>query len=92
MKEIETALVAYASALAECSRSTHHAANRPRYERHLAQVALMFLGLHGKNPREDLKTIVKGERHSFGWDFMEGEDGKIAESAFDSFAKLVESS
>ena len=90
MNKIEEALVSYVSVLAEGSAGTHHAANRPRYERHLAQAALMFLALCGKKTREDLKSIVKQERHSFGWDMMEGDDGKATEAAFDAFAKQVE--
>jgi hypothetical protein len=50
----------------------------------------MFLALRGKKTREELKSIVKQERHSFGWDMMEGDSGKATEAAFDAFAKQVE--
>jgi hypothetical protein len=34
--------------------------------------------------------LVAEERRSFGWDFLEGEAGATAESAFSQFADFIE--
>ncbi len=82
-------LAAYVAALAHAERNTRRAEDRTRYRNHLAMAALIFECLH----RGDLvsaKTFVSEERRSFGWDYLDGDAGATAESAFKSFADLID--
>jgi hypothetical protein len=40
---------------------------------------------------EGLRQLVASERRCYGWSFLSGPPGEAAETAFDQFAKLVES-
>lgn len=52
----------------------------------------MYAALEKHRSMKKLKELVASERHSFGWDYLDGSEGKAAEAAFDAFAKLVETS
>jgi hypothetical protein len=79
----------YIAALSNAASKTRRAEDRSRYRDHLATAALIFERLQ----QEDLpsaKQLVADERRSFGWDFLDGEPGAKAESAFSRFAEFIE--
>lgn len=81
-------LAAYAAVLSESLRNTHRDENRTRYRDRLA-AALIFERLQ----HDDLvstRELVAEERRSFGWDFLDGQAGATAESAFSRFAEFIE--
>ena len=49
----------------------------------------MFKAISHDRSLEDLRSIVRRERHSFGWSFLSGEEGHQAEAAFNTFATLL---
>ena len=53
--------------------------------------ARMFVAIEKYASLEKLRQLVEDERHSFGWGYLVGSHGGTAESAFSTFAKLVES-
>ena len=92
MERYKTALAEYISILESSSRETTGAEDRSHYQRHLAAAAQMFCAIQKKNSLEELRELVKSERHSYGWDFLDGSAGRATESAFHHFAMLVEDS
>jgi hypothetical protein len=82
-------LATYIAALSNAVEKTRRAEDRSRYRDHLAAAALVFERLQ----QGDLvsgKQLVADERRSFGWDFLDGEAGASAESAFSRFAEFIE--
>jgi hypothetical protein len=82
-------LATYISALSDAARNSRRAENRSRYQDHLAAAALVFERLHHSDV-VSAKQLVAEERRSFGWDFLDGEAGAAAESAFSRFADFIE--
>ena len=84
-------LAAYVSVLERAAGETNQADDRPKYQQHLAAAAQMYTAIihHCSVPR--LKELVSQERRSFGWGFLAGDMGTEVETAFDGFAKVVES-
>ncbi len=68
----------------------YRAEDRRRYQQHLAAAVLIYAALEKHRSREKLKELVASERRSYGWDYLDGSEGKAAEAAFDEFAKFVE--
>ena len=62
---------------------------KARFGDHLAAAALLFGGLWTGNVVETERLMAE-ERKSFGWDFLTGESGSVAESAFARLATFVE--
>ena len=85
------ALAEYISVLQTSADITHQAEDRPKYSRHLACAARMFLAIENYSSLDKLLQLVDDERHSFGWDYLIGSAGDTAEAAFNTFATLVES-
>jgi hypothetical protein len=92
MEKLEIALAEYIAVLGSRAASTSRAEDRGRYERHLAQAALMYAALKKHASIGMLKELVASERRSYGWDFLGGPEGILAESSFNEFAELVERS
>jgi hypothetical protein len=90
MERLKSALAEYISTLEASTAKTHQAEDRSRYQQHLAAAALMYAALEKHRSIEKLKELVASERHSYGWDYLDGSEGKAAEAAFNAFAKLVE--
>jgi hypothetical protein len=90
MEELERALAEYISVLQSSSKTTNRAEDRPRYQQHLAEAALMYAALKKDRSVKKLKELVASERHGYGWDYLDGPAGDEAEAAFNVFAKLVE--
>jgi hypothetical protein len=90
MEQIKSALAEYISSLEASAAKTHRAEDRSRYQHHLAAAALMYAALEKHRSIEKLRELVASERRSYGWDYLDGPEGKAAEVAFDEFAKLVE--
>lgn len=91
MKSIEDALAEYIDTLATSAAHCHHANDRPLYDKHLAAAAIMFASFRRTGSTTVLKEYVAQERRAYGRSFLSGPEGEGAESAFDRFAKLVES-
>ena len=90
MDSYKSALAQYVSVLERSGAGTTRAEDRSRYQQHLASAALMFCAIQEHQSVEKLRELVAAERHSYGWDFLDGPAGKAAESAFHRFALLVE--
>ena len=90
MQKLKGALADYIAVLDTSATKTKRAEDRVRYQQHLAAAALMYVALEKHRSLEKLKELVASERHSYGWDYLDGPPGEAAEAAFDAFAKLVE--
>ena len=82
-------LAAYVAVLANALRKTRRAEDRSRYRDHLATAALVFERLQ-QGDLVSAKQLIAEERRSFGWDYLDGDDGAAAESAFSRFADFIE--
>ena len=85
------ALAEYISVLQTSADNTHQTEDRPKYSRHLAYAARMFVAIENYCSLDNLMQLVDDERHSFGWDYLVGSEGDTAEAAFNTFANLIES-
>jgi hypothetical protein len=83
-----SALDTYIATLAESARLTAQAENRSRYRDHLACAAVVFHLLHVHDVA-GAKKLVMEERRSYGWDFLTGQEGAAAETAFSTFAEFM---
>lgn len=83
------ALANYIEVLAASSRDTTTAGDRPRYRAHLAAAAEMFSAIHLEDAPERLKMLIQSEERSYGVDFLSGDCGERATSAFAAFAARV---
>ena len=91
MEQLKNALADYISALEASAEETHRSEDRNRYQQHLAAAALMYAAMEKHRSMDKLRELVASERRSYGWDYLDGPEGKAAEAAFDAFARLVES-
>ncbi len=91
MEKLEIALAEYIAVVGSSAASTSRAEDRSRYQGHLAQGALMYAALKKHDSIAMLKELVASERRSYGWDFLGGTEGSLAEASFNEFAELVES-
>ena len=87
---MKSALADYIAVLHTSAAKTHRAEDRDRYQQHLAAAALMYAALEKHRSVAKLKELVASERRSYGWDYLDGSEGKAAEAAFNAFATLVE--
>jgi hypothetical protein len=90
MGKFTKALAEYVAILGKSAADTKWANDRPLYQRHLAEAALMFVAIEKDESLEKLRSLVSLERHTYGTGFLSGDEGSAAESAFNKFAKLVE--
>lgn len=90
MERLKIALADYISILETSLADTNWAEDRTKYRQHLAEAALMFASIEKYKSLEKLKSLVSSERHSYGWDYLNGPSGSSAESAFNYFANVVE--
>ncbi len=88
--ELKSVLADYIASLETSAARTRRGEDRVRYEQHLASAALLFAAIEKQRSIDKIKEVVASERRSYGWDYLSGPEGKAAESAFDAFAKLVE--
>lgn len=88
-QKIEDALSMYIAELCESADQTHCAQDRPQYEKHLAAAARMFGAIRRDPTLNELRSIIAGERRSYGWSYLSNSNGQRAEAAFNSFAKCV---
>ena len=86
--DLEDALAEYIHVLTEALGKTNRAEDRPKYEKHLAAAARMFAAIHS-NRLQDLSEIIDEESHGYGWSFLSGAEGDLAEAAFVRFAEQV---
>ena len=88
---LRSALTEYVSVLESSLDDTHQAEDRSRYRDHLAAAARMFIAIEKHDSINKLKQLVATEHRSYGWDYLAGDSGDRAESAFNQFANIVES-
>ncbi len=91
MESYKAALADYIAVLEKSASETNRAEDRSRYQQHLASAALMYAAIAKHGSLEALWQLASSERRSYGWSFLSGPPGEAAETAFDQFAKLVES-
>jgi hypothetical protein len=90
MEQIERVLAEYIIVLRNSRDHCHRAEDRPTYDKHLAEAAVMFAEIHLGGSLAQLKKRVAGERQGYGWGYLSYDEGSAAEKAFDRFATLVE--
>ena len=90
MDELKRALAEYIDVLDKSALRTHRAEDRSRYQQHLSSAALMFAALEKHRSIEKFKEVVASERRSYGWGYLDGPEGKSAESAFHTLVKVVQ--
>ncbi len=90
MDQLLKALAQYIATLDKSSKETTRAEDRGRYEQHLAASARMFEAVQ-RRALDELKELIASERRAFGWAYLSGPEGEAAESAFNNFAKHVDS-
>ncbi len=91
MESYKVALADYIAVLEKSASDTNRAEDRSRHQQHLASAALMYAAIAKHCSLEGLRQLVASERRSYGWSFLSGPPSEAAETAFDQFAKLVES-
>jgi hypothetical protein len=89
VNQLLEALAIYVTVLNRSAKECHRAEDREAYTRHLAAAAELFLAAHAGRI-EELRELVAGERHAYGWGYLSHAEGIAAENAFHKFAKLVE--
>jgi len=85
---LRAALQRYIDVVAHSASETHCAADRPRYEQHLAAAALLFAAIE-RGDTEEFVNIIASEGRSFGWDYLSDECGGQADSAFHEFQSFA---
>jgi hypothetical protein len=88
--DLQDALAQYIRILAKSADSTHDANSRPLYDLHLAEAARLFAELRAGDLAA-VRAHIARERRAFGWSFLPGREGEVAEHAWDEFAKLLPS-
>jgi hypothetical protein len=86
MKDLQDALAVYVEVLGSCAERTRRAEDRSRYAQHLAAAALMFAAMLRDPSLRQLYRLIADEEASFGRDFLSGDEGDVAETAFVTFA------
>jgi hypothetical protein len=88
--EILRALADYASVLADelahCSREQ----DKPSYVNALAFAGILLGKINDDEPYSVLKELVEAEEKNFSWNYLTGDDGKIAEEAWAVFRRAFE--
>ncbi len=82
------ALDSYVEALSSAAERTQQTEDRPRYRDHLAAAAVLFHLLY-QNKLAEAKKVIAQEERSYGWSFLVGAEGAVAESAFAAFARTI---
>ena len=90
MDELKIALAEYIDVLDKSALRTHRPEDRSRYQQHLSSAALMFAALEKHRSIEKFKKVVASERRSYSWGYLDGPEGKAAESAFHTLVKVVQ--
>jgi hypothetical protein len=88
---LEEALADYVRVLLKSAATTGRAEDRNLYTKHLAEAARLFVCIRDSD-FDSLLDGVRQENRSFGWAYLTGDAGEVAEKAWHSFATLVESS
>ena len=87
MRRLLTDLAHYISQLEQSNVKTTRAEDRRRYADHLAAAAIMFASIQSESDSEKFTDVLDAETRSFGWDYLGGEPGQLAEAAFTRFKK-----
>jgi hypothetical protein len=87
---LKKSLAEYVAVLGKSAAETSWAEDCIAYQSHLAEAAMMLVAIDEAKSIEKLKQLVSSERHGYGWGYLRGSFGSEAESAFDTFARMVE--
>lgn len=85
MEDLQDALAEYVEILGSCAARTRRAEDRSRYAQHLAAAARMFAAIRRDPSLRELHRLIADETASFGRDFLSGDEGSAAETAFVAF-------
>ena len=85
MQQLLADLAQYISQLEQSSLKTTRAEDRRRYADHLAAAAIMFSSIQSQSDSAKFAEALDAETRSFGWDYLDGEPGQLAEAAFTQF-------
>ncbi len=85
MRRLLADLAHYISQLEQSNVKTTRAEDRRRYTDHLAAAAIMFASIQSESDSEKFTDVLDAETRSFGWDYLDGEPGQLAEAAFTRF-------
>lgn len=86
MEDLLDALATYVEVLSSSAEGTRRAEDRTRYSQHLAAAARMFAAIRRDPSLHGLYRLIGEEEASFGRDFLSGDEGSTAETAFVTFA------
>ena len=86
MEDLQDALATYVEVLGSSAERTRRAEDRTRYFQHLAVAAQMFAAIRRDPSLRELYRLISDEEASFGRDFLSGDEGSAAETAFVTFA------
>ena len=85
MQQLLADLAQYISQLEQSNLKTTRAEDRRRYADHLAAAAIMFASIQSQSDSAKFAEVLDAETRSFGWDYLDGEPGQLAEAAFTRF-------
>ena len=88
--EILRALADYASVLTDGLSHCTREEDRPSYVNALAFAGILLGKLNDAEPYSVLKLLVEAEEKNFGWTYLSGDDGKVAEEAWAVFRRAFE--
>jgi hypothetical protein len=85
--EILRALADYASALTDGLNHCTREVDRPTFVNALAFAGILLGKINDEEPYSVLKLLVEAEEKNFGWTYLSGDDGKVAEEAWAVFRR-----
>jgi len=77
-----SAVIEYIQVIASSLDTTTFAGDRPTYERHLAAAARLVPLVAQVDGQQAIDEWLTAEEHGFGWGYLSGEQGELAEGAF----------
>lgn len=85
MQQLLADLARYIGQLEQSNSKTTRAEDRRSYADHLAAAAIMFASIQSQSDSAKFAAVLDAETRSFGWDYLDGEPGELAEAAFSRF-------
>ena len=85
MQQLLADLARYIGQLEQSNSKTTRAEDRRSYADYLAAAAIMFASIQSQSDSAKFAEVLDAETRSFGWDYLDGEPGQLAEAAFNRF-------
>jgi hypothetical protein len=88
--EILRALADYASVLTDGLSTCMREEDRATYVNALAFAGVFLAKINDEEPYSGLERLIEAEEKNFGWTYLSGDDGKVAEEAWAVFRRAFE--